>query len=122
MLTHDALTAEERSVLAYVETLLEKRGMMSAIAMLRDERTKVEDLRTVIEGFRRVVSMPGPMRQKRKQRTTEENGASSGVAAWDYVDRYIKLKAKALLLQEQGLTVKTVLPDFPRCPLLIIGK
>ncbi len=46
----------------------------------------------------------------------------SGVAAWDYMDRYIKLKTKALQLEKRGLKVRMLLPDFPRRPLLIIGK
>jgi hypothetical protein len=46
----------------------------------------------------------------------------SGVAAWDYLDRYIKLKAKALQLERKGLKVRMVLPDFPHRPLLIIEK
>jgi hypothetical protein len=46
----------------------------------------------------------------------------SGVAAWDYMDRYIKLKAKALQLEKRGFKVRMLLPDFPRRPLLVIGK
>src|SRR5262245_50616301 len=52
MATRDELTAEEHSILSYVETILEKRRMGPALAMLRDERTKLEDLRAIIEGFR----------------------------------------------------------------------
>jgi len=52
MPTRDELTAEEHSILAFVETLLEKRRKSLALAMLRDEKTKMEDLRTVIEAFR----------------------------------------------------------------------
>jgi len=44
----------------------------------------------------------------------------TGVAARDYMDRYIKLKAKALRLEKQGFSVKIVLPDFPRRPMLVI--
>jgi hypothetical protein len=40
----------------------------------------------------------------------------------DYVDRYIKLRAKVIQLQKKGLKVKIVLPDLPRRPMLVIGK
>jgi hypothetical protein len=46
----------------------------------------------------------------------------SGDSARDYVDRYILLKAKALQLEKKGLKVRMVLPDFPRRPMLVIGK
>jgi hypothetical protein len=52
MSARDELTAEDRSILAFVEMLLEQRSMSMALAMLRSERTKVKDLREVIEGFR----------------------------------------------------------------------
>ncbi len=42
--------------------------------------------------------------------------------ARDYIDRYIRLKAKALRLERQGFKVRMVLPDFPRRPMLVIGK
>jgi hypothetical protein len=46
----------------------------------------------------------------------------SGIAAWDYLDRYIKLQAEAFELEKKGLKVRISLPDFPRRPLLIIEK
>lgn len=52
MSARDELTAEDRSILMFVETLLEQRSMSMALAMLRSERTKAKDLREVIEGFR----------------------------------------------------------------------
>ena len=51
MSARDQLTAEDRSILLSVETLLEQRSMSMALAMLRSERTKTKDLREVIEGF-----------------------------------------------------------------------
>lgn len=45
-----------------------------------------------------------------------------GIAARDYMDRYIKLKAQAFLLEKRGLKVRISLPDFPGRPLLIIEK
>jgi hypothetical protein len=46
----------------------------------------------------------------------------NSVEAWDYMDRYIQLKGKAMQLQKKGLKVRIVLPDFPRRPMLVIGK
>jgi hypothetical protein len=46
----------------------------------------------------------------------------TSVAARDYMDRYIRLKAKALRLEKWGLKVRIVLPDFPHRPMLVIGK
>ena len=74
------------------------------------------------------------LKQKRKRHTffAEEGGvfqalhdARGGLsadAAWDYMDRYIKLKTKARQLEKKGLKVKILLPDLPRRPLLIIVK
>lgn len=45
-----------------------------------------------------------------------------GVAARDYMDRYIQLKMKALELEQRGLRVRMLLPDFPRRPMLVIEK
>ena len=70
--------------------------------------------------------------KKRRHLVTEEDGmfqalydirdGISGVAALDYMDRYIKLKAKALLLERRGFKVRMLLPDFPRRPMLVIEK
>jgi len=46
----------------------------------------------------------------------------NGVAARDYMDRYIQLKMKALELEQRGLRVRMLLPDFPRRPMLVIKK
>ena len=45
-----------------------------------------------------------------------------GPAARDYMNRYIRLKARAFKLEKQGLKVRISLPDFPRRPVLIIEK
>jgi hypothetical protein len=45
-----------------------------------------------------------------------------GIAARDYMDRYINLKAQAFQLKKRGLKVRISLPDFPGRPLLIIEK
>jgi hypothetical protein len=71
-------------------------------------------------------------KSKRRILISEEDGVlqalydvrhgTSRVAVRDYVDRYITLKVRALRLQKKGLKVRIVLPDFPRRPMLIIGK
>ncbi len=45
-----------------------------------------------------------------------------GIAARDYMDRYITLKVQAFQLEKRGLKVRISLPDFPGRPLLIIEK
>jgi len=45
-----------------------------------------------------------------------------GIAARDYMDRYIQLKAQAFELEKRGLKVRISLPDFPGRPLLVIEK
>ena len=45
---------------------------------------------------------------------------TTSAAARDYIDRYIRLKAKALRLEKQGFKARMVLPDFPRRPVLVI--
>jgi hypothetical protein len=71
-------------------------------------------------------------KHKRYALFTEEDGVLQAlydirnrlncVEAWDYMDRYIQIKAKAMQLQKKGLKVRIVLPDFPRRPMLVIGK
>jgi hypothetical protein len=52
MPTHDELTDEELSILTFVESHLEKRGMHLALAMVRTPETKPADLRAVIDHYR----------------------------------------------------------------------
>ena len=49
---HVELTEEERSILAFAEADLTKRGMKLALAMVTNPDTKPEDLRAVIDTYR----------------------------------------------------------------------
>jgi hypothetical protein len=48
----DPLTEEERLILAFVEAYLNDRGMLHTLAMLRNEASNVEELRSVLDGWR----------------------------------------------------------------------
>ena len=52
MAVHDELTDQERSILAFAEADLIKRGLNLALAMVRDPKTKPADLRAVIDYYR----------------------------------------------------------------------
>ena len=43
---------EERSILLFLETHFAQGGMSETLRMLRSPRTKVEDLRAIIEAYR----------------------------------------------------------------------
>lgn len=43
---------EERSILLFLETHFERSGMSETLRILRNPRTKVEDLRAIIEAYR----------------------------------------------------------------------
>jgi hypothetical protein len=48
----DPLTAEEHSILLFLESYFAERGMRGALAMLRNPDTKPADLRAVIGYYR----------------------------------------------------------------------
>ena len=52
MSTTNQLTDEERAIVALLEVYFEKHSMPYALAMLRNERTTLDDLRAVIDVFR----------------------------------------------------------------------
>ena len=52
MSAHDELTDVERSILAFAEADLIKRGMKLALAMMRNPKTKPADLSAVIDYYR----------------------------------------------------------------------
>ena len=52
MSTTDQLTDEERAIVAFLEVYFEKHRMRYALAMLRNERTNLDDLRVVIDLYR----------------------------------------------------------------------
>jgi hypothetical protein len=52
MIATDQLSDEDRAILLFLETYFERHGMKGALAMLRNEETKVADLRAVIDGNR----------------------------------------------------------------------
>ncbi len=79
------------------------------------------------------TSFSDAMNAKQKKRHalfTEEDGVFQALrvtkdglsddAAWDYMDRYIKLRAKARQLEKKGLKARILLPDLPRRPMLVI--
>ena len=52
MSAHDELTDQERSILAFAEADLIRRGLNLALAMVRNPKTKPADLRAVIDYYR----------------------------------------------------------------------
>lgn len=52
MTAHEKLTDQERSILAFAEADLMKRGMKLALAMVRNPKSKPADLRAVIDYYR----------------------------------------------------------------------
>ena len=52
MSTTEQLTDEERAIVAFLEVYIDKHRMPGALAMLRNERTRPDDLRAVIHAFR----------------------------------------------------------------------
>lgn len=52
MSVHDQLTEQERSILAFAEADLIKRGLALALAMVRNPKTKHADLHAVIDYYR----------------------------------------------------------------------
>jgi hypothetical protein len=54
MTINDELTDEEKAILAFLLTHFEEQGMHGALAMLRNPRTKLDDIRAVIDGYRRL--------------------------------------------------------------------
>jgi hypothetical protein len=49
---HDELTDQERSILAFAEADLIKRGLKLSLAMVRNPKTKPADLRAVVDHYR----------------------------------------------------------------------
>jgi len=52
MAAYDKLTEQERSILAFAEADLIRRGLNLALAMVRNPKTKPEDIRAVIDYYR----------------------------------------------------------------------
>ena len=52
MSAHDELTDQERSILAFAEADLTKRGLKLALTMVRNPKSKPADLRAVIDYYR----------------------------------------------------------------------
>jgi hypothetical protein len=52
MTAYDELTDQDRSILAFAEADLIKRGMKLALAMVRNPKTTPADLRAVIDYYR----------------------------------------------------------------------
>jgi len=49
---NDQLSDEDRSILAFLERYFERQGTKAALAMLRNDGTKLDDLCVVMDGCR----------------------------------------------------------------------